>query len=48
MQVRRAQGADAVHVDIGYYEPGSKVHGTVMLSSPTPVFDEGLDVAVLA
>ena len=43
MQARRARGADAVHIDIGYYEPGSKVHGTVLLNCPTPVFDEGLN-----
>ncbi len=48
MQVRQTQGAHTVHIDIGYYEPGSKVHGTVMLSCPTPVFVEGLDVVVLA
>ena len=37
-----------MHIDRGYYEPGSNVHSTVLLSCPTPVFVEGLDVAVLA
>ena len=48
MQVRQAQGAHAVRYNSGYYEPRSKVHGTVLLSCPTPVFVEGLEVAVLA
>ena len=48
MQVRHAQGAHAVRYNSGYYEPRRKVHGTVLLSCPTPVFVEGFDVAVLA
>ena len=39
---------NAMHIDRGYYEPGSKVHSTVLLSCPTLLFVEGLEVAVLA